>query len=124
MPLSKLLQLQTLYCLTGILFNLFSWWMLSTGEMGLTPTDPLMGIAVLLTYGLFLIPGKMRKIRLYRILMGLAVLVFGYGGVIKHIALMTQSPEMYHSVMAGVIAILINLFGLGLNLMAALGRFT
>ncbi|MEM8901178.1 MAG: hypothetical protein AAGC85_23915, partial [Bacteroidota bacterium] len=63
------------------------------------------------------------KLTLYRVLMGLAILVFGYGGVIKHIMLLAQSPEMYHSVMSGVIAILINLFGLGLNLMAALGRF-
>ena len=123
MALPELLRFQSLYCFLGILFNLISWWMLSQGETGLTPTDPLIGIGVMLTYGLFLIPGKMGKLKLYRIIMGLAVSVFGYGGVIKHIILLTQSPEMYYSVIAGVIAILINLFGLVLNLMAALGKF-
>ncbi len=124
MSLSKLLNLQFLYCSLGILFNLISWWIFSQGGTSLTPTDPFIGIVVMLVYGLFLIPGRIEKLTLYRVLMGLAVLVLGYGGVIKHIFLLTQSPEIYYSVMVGVIAVLINLFGLGLNLMAALGRFT
>ncbi|MEM7510845.1 MAG: hypothetical protein AAF388_07930 [Bacteroidota bacterium] len=123
MPISNLLRLQLFYCLMGILFNLISWGILFQGEIGLTPTDPLIGIGVMLTYALFLIPGRMGKLRLYRVLIGLSVLVFGYGGVINHIILLAQSPEMYYSVMSGVIAILINLFGLGLNLMAVFGRF-
>ncbi|MEM6768918.1 MAG: hypothetical protein AAF655_28535, partial [Bacteroidota bacterium] len=111
------------YCLLGVLFNLVSMWVGANGGQGLTPTDPLVGIMVMLIYGLFLISGKKKKVTLYRILMGLAVLVFGYGGIIKHIILLSSSPELYNSLASGLSAVLINFFGLGLNTLAALGKF-
>ncbi len=124
MQLERLLKLQLLYCLLGILFNLISWFMLFQETKALTPTDPGAGIIVMSVYGLFLISGKMRKRSLYRILMGLAVAIFIYGGLIKHIIGLNQSPEVYYSLVTGLVAIGINLFGLVLNSLAALEKFT
>lgn len=124
MRLEKLLKLQLLYCLLGILFNLISSYMLSQGMKALTPTEPLAGIMVMSLYGLFLISGKMNQIRLYRILMGLALVIFIYGGIIKHIISLAQNPELYYSTTSGLLAIGINIFGWVLNLIAALGKFS
>ncbi|MEM7800124.1 MAG: aminopeptidase P family N-terminal domain-containing protein, partial [Chloroflexota bacterium] len=61
------------------------------------------------------------RLGLYRILMLFAVLVFGWGGVITHLANYAAIATLYHSTVAWGIAILINLFGLGLNILAASG---
>ena len=74
-------------------------------------------------YVISLLAGKMKRISLYRTLMLLAILVFGYSGIIKHMITLSQVPELYYSLGAGITAILINLFGLGLNLIAVLGMF-
>ena len=123
MRLKSLLKLQLIYCLLGILFNLFSAYLLSQGMKALTPTEPLAGIVVMSIYGLFLFSGKMKQLRLYRILMGLAVVIFIYSGIIKHMISLYQSPELYFSIGSGVLAIAINLFGLILNVRAARGKF-
>ena len=123
MKLERLLRLQFLYCLLGILFNVISAYLLSQGMKALTPTEPLAGIVVMSIYGLFLLSGKMRQIRLYRVLMGLAVMIFIYSGIIKHMISLTQNPELYFSLASGLIAIAINLFGLILNIRAAMGKF-
>ncbi|MEM8890358.1 MAG: hypothetical protein AAGD28_20450 [Bacteroidota bacterium] len=124
MKLERLLSLQFLYCLLGIFFNVISLYLISEGSQALTPTEPLAGIVVMSIYGLFLLSGKMRQIRLYRILMGLAVGIFIYSGIIKHMISLYQSPELYFSIGSGVLAIAINLFGLILNARAAMGKFT
>ncbi|MEL6254316.1 MAG: hypothetical protein AAFR87_20075 [Bacteroidota bacterium] len=124
MKLERLVRLQFIYCLLGILFNVISLYLLSQGNKALTPTEPLAGIVVMSIYGLFLLSGKMRQIRLYRVLMGLAVAIFIYSGIIKHMISLSQSPEVYFSIGSGVLAIAINLFGLILNLRAAMGRFS
>ncbi|MGB1241365.1 MAG: hypothetical protein ACPG49_02515, partial [Chitinophagales bacterium] len=71
----------------------------------------------------FLIPGFFKKITFYRILMALAVLLLGYGGVLNHFNFMSNTPELYHSIAAGGIGISINIFGVILNTIAALGKF-
>ena len=80
-------------------------------------------MGVMAIYLIFLLTGKMKRIRLYRILMLIAVLLFGYSGIIKHVISLYPSPEIYYSWSSGIIAILINLFGLGLNLIAVWGMF-
>jgi len=74
-------------------------------------------------YALFLVPGFLKKITLYRVLMGLAVVLMGYGGVFQHIGKIMHTPELYCCTAAMVIGPGINVFGLILNLMAAFGRF-
>lgn len=121
--LNKLLQLQFLYCILGITFNLTSYFLIATGEKGLTPTIPLQGIVVMSIYGFFLLTGWVQKIVWYRFLMLVSILVFGYGGILKHLIYLNQHPELYHSVFSGIVGVLINIFGFILNLIAVLKKF-
>ncbi|MBX2876988.1 MAG: hypothetical protein KTR30_33020 [Saprospiraceae bacterium] len=123
MALQKLLKGQWLYCVLGILFNVVSWVVLSKSGKPLTPTAPLSGIFVMAIYGLFLLAAQFKQINLYRVLMLVSILILGYGGIISHFRLLSQSPELYHSFLVGLIAILINSFGLILNSLATLGKF-
>jgi hypothetical protein len=52
-----------------------------------------------------------------------SVLLLGFGGVINHFNMINESPELYHSVTAGVIGVMINIFGLTLNILAATCKF-
>ncbi|NRB46056.1 MAG: hypothetical protein HRU41_00165 [Saprospiraceae bacterium] len=121
--LSKLLRLQALYSILGILFNVVSWIALSKNGESLTPTAPVSGIVVMAIYGLFLLAGHFKKISLYRMLMLVALLILGYGGIFSHLRLLSQSPDLYPSLWIGILAILINTFGWILNSLGALGRF-
>ena len=123
MKLNTLLSLQLSYSILGILFNIVSWSLLLSSGKSLTPTDPLLGIIVMLVYAGFLLAGKMKRIVLYRILMLVALIVFGYSGILKHVLVLNKSPELYYTLGVGIIAICINLFGVGLNAYAALGGF-
>ncbi|MFK7901028.1 MAG: hypothetical protein AB8B61_09765 [Cyclobacteriaceae bacterium] len=123
MSLNKLLRLQIWYCLIGIVFNLISWIFIKNDYQPLTPTVPMVGIFVMLTYSIFLLAGYFRKIYLYRALMFLSILIFAYGGVLKHVYSLYQYPELYNTIYSGLVAIAINAFGLALNMMATLGKF-
>ena len=123
MNLNKLLKLQLLYCLIGILFNVVSWIVASKSGKPLTSTEPIMGLIAMSIYGSFLLSGHFRKITLYRILMVLAIIIFGYGGIIKHFILYSETPELYYSFLVMLIGMSINVFGTGLNIFAALERF-
>lgn len=123
MTLKKLLRLQLLYYILGMLFNFGSIYSISTGNQQWTSNDPYPASIFMTIYALLLIPGFYKKITAYRILMGLAVIIMGYGGVFKHIQLLQESPELYCCMAAAIIGAGINVFGLILNLMAALGKF-
>ena len=82
MALRKLLRLQLLYYILGIAFNAVSYFLITTGGQALTPNEPIGGSIAMSIYASFLIPGFLKKIPFYRILMGIAVLLLGYGGVI------------------------------------------
>jgi hypothetical protein len=123
MKLSDLLRLQVIYVILGILYNAVSLYLISQGGKGLAPTQPVMGTISMLVYALFLIPGFLHKRTLYRILMGAAVLVIGYGGVVTHIINIFTQPQLYLSTLSWALAVGINLFGLVLNIVAALGKF-
>ncbi|MFT6319406.1 MAG: hypothetical protein ACJAT4_000323 [Granulosicoccus sp.] len=123
MKLKNLLKLQFIYCLLGLLFNLISWIFIAYNYQALTSTIPVEGIAAMSIYGTFLLTGYFRKIGWYRFLMFISIIIFGYGGVVKHIFSLSQSPELYHSFSAGITGIMINIFGVVLNLIATLGLF-
>lgn len=121
--LHKLLRLQLFYCLLGIIFNLISYYFIANGEKGLTSTVPLEGILVMVIYGLFLITGWYHKLSWYRFLMLVSILVFGYGGIFKHLINLHQNPDLYYSIFSGIVGVSINLFGLTLNLIAVFKKF-
>lgn len=123
MLLKNLLKLQLGYYFSGLLFNAVSFYLISQGEQALTPNDPLFGTIGMTIYACFLITGFFKKITFYRVLMVLAIILLGYGGVLNHLNFIRHTPELYYSVTAGIIGISINIFGLGLNVIAALGKF-
>ena len=123
LPLNRLLMLQLAYCFTGIMYNVGSMLALRNDQAAWASTDAVMGVAGMPLYGLFVTTGLMKNLILYRLLMGVSVVLLGYGGVITHL-LNTGHMELYQSVWTWVGAIGINGFGLALNLAAALGWFT
>ena len=123
MQLKTLLKLQVLYYILGMLFNAGSFYSISNGAQQWTPNDPVPASIFMTLYAFFLIPGFFKKITIYRILMGVAVVLMGYGGVVKHIGLMQETPELYCCTAAMIIGPGINVFGLILNFMGVLGRF-
>jgi len=123
MRLSTLLLLQVIYFILGILYNGVSLFLISQGQPALAPTQPVTGTITMVIYALFLIPGYLRKITLYRILMGVAILVIGYGGVVTHIINIFTQPQVYSSIISWTAAVGINLFGLVLNIIAVSGKF-
>ena len=123
MQLSQLLRLQLFYALLGVLFNILSWQFMMNGNRPLTPTIPLVGIIVMMIYSLCILPGYFNKLRLYRGLMLVSIILLSYGGIIKHFIGLNQTPELYYSYLSGIIGVLINIFGFVLNLLAVLGKF-
>ena len=123
MKLTTLLRLQVIYFVLGMLYNGLSLYLTSIGKPALAPTQPVLGAISMIVYALFLIPGYLRKITLYRILMGIAILVMGYGGVVTHIINIFTQPQLYSSIVSWAAAVGINLFGLVLNIIAVLGKF-
>lgn len=123
MTLKNLLKLQLAYYILGMLFNAGSLYSISNGAQQWTPNAPIPAAMFMTLYATFLLPGVFKKIPLYRILMGVAVILMGYGGVVKHIGLMQDSPELYCCTAAMIIGPGINVFGLILNIIGASGKF-
>ena len=122
MKLIMLLKLQLLYLIFGLAYNLISLIMFYSGGKALSETSPLLGAVTLLIYGLFLLTGFAGKQKAYRVLMLVAFVVLGYGGVISHI-LNYSNLELYYSATVWLVAILINLYGAVLNLIAFTGHY-
>lgn len=122
MKIALLLRYQIVYMLLGLGYNVISITMKRYGGGPLSYTNPVTGIAVMLLFGLFLIPGFLKNYLAYRILMGISVIALGYFGVIVHL-LNYGKPHLYYSTTAWVLAILINLVGVVLNLISGLGKF-
>ena len=122
MKLILLLKFQLFYLILGLGYNLVSLIFLYSGGRALSETSPLLGAASLLLYGLFLLTGFAGKQKVYRVLMLAAFLVLGYGGVVSHI-LNYSNLELYYSATAWLLAILINLYGAALNLVAFTGHY-
>jgi hypothetical protein len=123
MQLTTLLRLQVIYVILGVVYNGVSLYLMAQGQPALAPTRPVLGIVSMTTYALFLIPGYLRKLVLYRILMGIAIVVMGYGGVVTHIINIFTQPQLYSSILSWTAAVGINLFGLTLNIISVSGKF-
>lgn len=122
LPLSRLLQLQIVYAFLGVMYNLGSMVALRNSEPAWAPTDPVFGTFGMAMVALFVAAGLLKTLTLYRVLMGIAVILAGYGGVITHL-LNIGHVELYQSIWTWAGAIIVNSFGLALNLIAALGWF-
>ncbi len=123
MELGVLLRLQILYALLGIAYNGVSIYFSSVCNRALAPTQPILGIITMVVYALFLLPGFLGKTVLYRILMAIATIVIGYGGLVTHFINIFTQPQLYHSLAAWFFAVGTNLFGLVLNIIAVMGKF-
>ncbi len=123
MKLTTLLRLQIVYVILGLAYNCLNVYFMATGKTPMVSAQPLPGIIAMVVYGLFLIPGYLRKLFLYRILMGIAIVVMGYGGVVANIINIFTRPELYSSILAWAAAVGINVFGLVLNIIAVFGKF-
>jgi len=121
--LNRLLMLQMAYCFTGIMYNVCSLQAQRGGLQAWASTDAVTGVASVALYGLMLSTGLMKKLSLYRLLMAISVILYGYGGVLTHL-LNAGQLELYQSVWTWAGAIAINSCGLALNLAAACGWFT
>jgi hypothetical protein len=96
---------------------------MSIGGEQLTPTDPYGGLIAMSIFALFLLAGYFKWLKTYQLLMLIAILLLGYGGVVKNIFALISTPELYYSMGVGIFGMLINLYGLVLNIIAALGKF-
>jgi hypothetical protein len=121
-PLNRLLILQMLYAYAGIMYNVGSLLAVRNGQAPWASTDAVIGVAAMSLYGLSLSTGLMKNLAIYRLLMIVSVLLFGYGGVIAHL-LNFGRLELYQSVWTWIAAPAVNSFGLILNLIAACGWF-
>ena len=123
MKLKTLLFAQCVYAFSGIGYNVLSHLAVAYGGQAFSATAPLTGGLSLALYGLCLLPGFLGYLRVYRILMGVSILVFGYGGIVKHLLNYPGGLDVYSSMTAYIFAIGINVFGLVLNLIAVAGRY-
>ena len=121
-PLNRLLMLQMAYAFIGIMYNVGSLLDQRNGQPAWASTDAVMGVIGVALYGLFLSAGLMKNLTFYRVLMGVSVVLLGYGGVVTHL-LNIGHLDLYQSVWTWAGAIGINGFGLVLNLAAACGWF-
>lgn len=122
MILTTLLRLQLLYLAMGISYNIVSQIFIVTKGQALSGNSPLLGAAVMIIYGLFLIPGFFEKHEIYRILMFLAFILLGYSGILRHL-LSYNNLSLYYSGAAWLTAILINAYGAILNIVAFTGKY-
>ncbi len=97
LSLNRLLILQMVYCFIGIMYNVGSLLAQRSGLPTWASTDAVMGVAGVALYGLFLSAGLMKNLTLYRVLMGVSVILLGYGGVITHL-LNIGHLELYQSI--------------------------
>ncbi len=122
--LESLLLMQLAYCVVGVAYNVLSYFVVAQGGAQLSTTPPVLGGIAMFTYGLFLIPGFVGKFNIYRILMGISILFYGFGGIYKHLSLyFATGLEGYHSFLSWLLAWTINVFGLVLNVIAAAGLY-
>jgi len=124
MNLETLLTFQIGYCLVGIGYNIVSKMRIHKGSGGLAPTNPSIGILIMIGYGLLLTPGFLGWFMFYRLSMGLSILILGMGGVVVHLRnLLQRNLGNYSSRRSLLVALAINTGGLFLNLISALGAW-
>ena len=123
MKLATLLWLQLVYAILGAAYNVVSLSLSLMGKPPLSATNPVIGLVFMTVYALALIPGRLRKVLVYRILMGVAIVGFGIFGIGVHIVNIFTHPELYQSILAWALAVGINVYGLVLNIIAVSGKY-
>ena len=123
--LRTLVVLQILFAVASVSYLLISLWIenetgepLSAAPMGLS-------LSLFALYSLSLLLSSRQNKLMYRIAMGIAVVVFGGGGVLANILrYMDSGLDQYASFTTYVIAVSINIFGTIWNIIAGLGLFS
>ncbi|RLA48417.1 MAG: hypothetical protein DRR42_16775 [Gammaproteobacteria bacterium] len=122
--LCTLLWCQLTFYLLAIGYLTASYLSLSGGGPAFSTANPITSGIILTIYCTFLLAGILQAHTVYRILMGISVIGFGYGGVIYHIINYSQTGlEGYASFAAWLIAILFNAYGVVFNFIAASGKY-
>ena len=112
-----ILALQLTYALIALAHNGLSLRRVQGGQRPLTSNDPRHGFVVMSVYTLCLGTAFLPWPWVYRGLMGMAVVVLGIVGIVRHL----RHPEAFSTRLALVSAVSINAVGLLLNAMAAAG---
>ena len=122
--LKRLLMLQWVYVILGVGYNVVSFIVVLSGGQQLSTTQPVQGAMAMSLYGIFLVAAYTGRYKLYRFLMGLSIVIYGWGGIGIHLMKYANDPSQYASFTAWIVAMGINVFGLFLSLMAVSGRYT
>lgn len=111
-----LTTLQFSYVLLGIIMNLMSLRHAKINGSYYTPTRPAAGIAVMLLYGMSTLLAGLESQWLFRLAMGLFLIILAGGGVITHLAM--ARPDQYASGATRWVAVIINSYGVVLTVFA------
>lgn len=122
LTLNRLVFLQLIYCVMGLLYNVGSMLEVRTGDPAWAPTDAVFGVVGMSTYLLFVATAQLEQQTVYRLLMAIAVVLMGYNGVLKHV-MNIGDLSLYHSLWTWLSAILVNSAGTVLALVGALGWY-
>jgi hypothetical protein len=123
MKLSRLLKYQLAYAVAGISYNIVSLIMFYTSGRTLSTTSPYLGMTTLLVYAVCLLFGHFGYHAVYRTLMLVSIIGFGYAGIYLHL-LNISSLHLYYSFTAWFLAVGINVAGLPLNILALAGKYS
>ena len=123
MKLKTLLWLQIVYFLLADGYNLANLLLTMRGASPVSSSQTMIVVSIIsvVIYALFLIPGFLGKIRLYRILVGVFTLVLIYA-VVNNIIGVAQAQGSA-AIAARWLALGINVYGLVISSIAVLGKF-
>ncbi|QJF51961.1 hypothetical protein [Roseobacter ponti] len=122
--LSKLILLQYVFAAASLTYLSVSWVLQATTGEPLSAAAIIPSILMFVVYAAVLYLARAGRIGLYRIMMILAILLFGFGGVVGNITRYLQTGlEFYAGFGAWATAVAINAFGTVLNIIALLGLF-
>ncbi|MZR30405.1 hypothetical protein [Sneathiella litorea] len=112
--MTGLLYCQIAYAIAGLLFNMVSWRAVAQGKKAFTATDPVKGIFTMLSVLLITASYSLAGGWIYRIGWILLILRILPGGVIRHgtAILIDKNLENYASLRVGILAVMINTFGM------------
>jgi hypothetical protein len=122
--LSRLLALQVSFAIIAVGYLLLSAYQLQVTGQALSAAPALPAISLFVVYCSSLWLPRLGMIKGYRLVMLVAIVVFGGMGVIGNILRYLGSGlEQYSTLLAFIIAVAINGYGTVLNIIAALGLF-